>query len=719
MVTFLYLFAFQSQPSLDILNGYLKNRNISALQKLSAGDGKEFRVLAGGAYSVGQFGWKAVPLGDRHVVFTTPLTSEDIGELLFERVGEKLKYIPETQFDGLRLKNHNLKVKFTISKKEVDIQNEVDIEVKTSTSSFHVLRFSPCYQVSSLTDGKESIPFQQAGGIVMIPKRQTGKGKLNLTYKGKVDLPQYAGSITPNIASLTNDYWYPMCNRMPATYSITVYPPASDWKVVAQGDYLGKTTGEKEVGERYRMNLPAIYWSLTVGKLKYQSQNIDKRKFEVWSRNMSERGMKMQIALNAPILDYYETSFSRYPFTSWGSLDSPTYGGGALEAYSYATYGEGWLPDEDPHEPAHTWFGGILPNTYLKSFWNESFAVWCEGFYAREVGIGNTNERRQAFADFARPQKAYDEASLMESGVDIGAAAGALGYGKGGHVLSMLENLVGTKNLVETIQQWIREHPVGEPAEWEDFEKHCYRRMPQFNLKDFFDDWFRRPGVADVSLKNVKFSKGRLSGQITFAGPKFRMPLEIWLENKIGGRQRLFLDTQICDENGNFDVSTSNFTPNKVYLDPFLKSLRRDPKITEPKSFEAITRSYKVFRDSRQRDMCEVFTSNTEKLPEDLSKTIIIGHPDTTPALKELCAKAGFAVNGEILTYKGTTINLKQAAAFAVVSLADGKQCAIGIGTCERVPKLGRATTGLVEKYGRFLRGETPFPTVPAILVNQ
>ncbi|WP_146014244.1 M1 family metallopeptidase, partial [Pseudomonas sp. GW460-E13] len=77
--------------------------------------------------------------------------------------------------------------------------------------------------------------------------------------------------------------------------------------------------------------------------------------------------MRPIAALYASIIQFYER-FAPYPFSQYGGLDSETYGGGAMEAYSYATYGGG-LPSEDPHEPAHTWWGGLINNTYFHSFW--------------------------------------------------------------------------------------------------------------------------------------------------------------------------------------------------------------------------------------------------------------------------------------------------------------------------------------------------------------
>lgn len=710
----LLLALWAEEPSLSTLNSLAAKKDVKALALYSNGDGREFRVLRGGAYEVGRMGWKVVALEPkfsdrRFVVFTTPLTSEDIGELVFERVGSKLKYIPEYQVEPIRLRHHKLDLRFDSLKKQVSILDQIDVENREKVEGdVATLRFSPCYQVSSITDGDKPVEWIQSGGTVMLKRPTAKNSKLFVTYKGTVNLPKYAGSILDDNVTLTNDYWYPLVNRLPATYEITVHHP-SDWEVVAQGNYSDAKPDKGLVATTYRMDLPAVYWSLTVGKVKHHQEKIGELTHHVWSTNLPEAKMRLQPRINAHILDSYSKWFGAYPFGQWGTLDSPTYGGGALEAYSFATYGEGWMPAIDPHEPAHTWFGGILPNSYLRSFWNEGFAVWCEGLYERECALGSNEDRRAAFVKIPNASEAYNAAPLMASGVEIGAAASELGYGKSGDVLSMLEQLIGTKNLTEAVKDWVRVHPKGELAEWEEFEQIVTRKYPQFELKSFFDDWFRRPGFANVELVSGQFSGGKFEGTLRWNGPKFRMPLDLWFENKGGVRQRVMLDTKNADASSKFEVVIPGFTPSKVYLDPYHRALRSGagPRLL---GYGDAAGRMKVYRDPSRADWMKVYESSTTDL-SDVAGKLIVGHPDSTPAMKPLLVKAGFAVNGNNLTFRGTTIDLTKAGAVAVIELEGGKRCAIALGKCELEPNVGRAHTALVDDLGRMLRGSTGFPS--------
>src|SRR5204863_10077454 len=89
--------------------------------------------------------------------------------------------------------------------------------------------------------------------------------------------------------------------------------------------------------------------------------------------------------------------------------------------------------------------------------------------------------------------------------------------------------------------------------------------------------------------------------------------------------------------------------------------------------------------------------------PVDLQNVLLVGSPETLPAMAPLCKRVGFVVHGNHLTYKGTTIDLTEDGAMAVVDLSPGKRCVIGLGTSKLAPRYGRARTVIFDKYGRFL----------------
>jgi hypothetical protein len=383
-------------------------------------------------------------------------------------------------------------------------------------------------------------------------------------------------------------------------------------------------------------------------------------------------------------------------------LESPGYGGGALEAYSYATYGGGF-PEEDAHEPAHTWWGGILNNTYLGSFWNESFAVFSDGLYHRNAPIGSIEDRRLAFVSQGDPQRDYNDRAIEGSGAFAGPVGSSLGYGKGAKVLAMLEQLIGTEKMIATMKEWVStDH--GKAVDWPDFERVAIRMNPERKLKSFFDDWLRKPGYADLLVDNVAYADGKVTFRVGFAGDSYRIPLEVMTITD--GNSRHFSTVDVTAP-GTYSVAATE-KPSIVSFDPWLRVLRT---IDASERTDNLARS--LFRGNRYVDPAHtdyfgaVGGQAIKELPRSLDNLLIVGHPSTTPQMKELCEKVGFEVDGNKLTYRGTSIDLEHGGAAALVPLPGGGKCMIALGKMRVSPSFGIAKIAVFDGYGRMLRSES------------
>ncbi len=669
-----------------------------------------------GVFEVGRNGWSAHSLdapggSKRYVVFSTALTSEDIGEQVFEWDGAKLtRYVPEQEDFGARLERQSLQIWFDIPKRSVRIDGTVQIRRQRSAPPIFLMRLSPNYKVSSIqTETGAATPFRQAGGVVCVQSPKEDSFSLRIRYSAVVDQPRYAGSINSDEAILTNDYWYPMIARRPCAFDLTVHSPKG-WAAVGQGEEVSMAETAAGRVTRFRMDLPVIYWSLSAAPYRTASDTLNGLKYGIWSLTLPQEKLALQAELFRPIVAFFSKSFAPYPFTRWGAVDSPHYGGGALEAYSFATYGSGWLPDEDPHEPAHTWWGGIINNTYLKSLWNESFAVYSEGLYRREAPIGNREERRPAFVADCFPGETYRRAPLSDSGASLGPIAAALGYGKGGMVLQVLESELGTETMLKTMREWLATHPKGEPGEWEDYERAAGRAAGR-SLKTFFDEWVRRPGWPSFDVEGLRFETGVLTGEAVFSGDSYRLTCELMLQY-LGGRRTFHRLRLEPGSNGRapFRLDTGDAQkPELASFDPWRRLMRRYGSDETPTEIRTVLRACRRFQDPKRPDWMKGTGPSRalEKLPENLNQVFLVGSPDTLPELRELCRRAGFVVQGGRLLYDGTAVDLSNGGALAVVDLAGGGQCVIGLGKTVVAPNFGRARLAVFDRYGRFLRGAT------------
>lgn len=694
------LWALLMPPSIAQIDHLASTRDVAGLTALLTSPPGPRNPLAviktGGAYDVGRFGWHAYALGPEYVVLSTPLTSEDVGEILLRREGSGLTVVPEQSDMGVRIFRHSLDVRLDVPKKRAEVVDK--LRLGSLGTGAYVFRMSPAYRVSEITNGQGAkVPFTQAGGIVLLKDRSAN---LTVRYGGVVNLPQYAGSITDKEATLVNDYWYPMIARHPAPYDITVHAP-KNWTVVGQGTRLSDTTTATERIAKFKMDLPVVYYSVSAGPYKTVQTQVNGRTYTVWSPRLGEDRMRAQAESYAAIVEFYSKSFGNSPFNGFGALDSPQYGGGALEAYSYATYGGLW--GEDAHEPAHTWWGGMIDNTYLNSFWNESFAVFSDGLFHREAPIGDLDEKRQAFAAEGGMGDDYDQVAVQYAGANEGPIASSMGYGKGSKVLAMLEQLIGTRQIVADMHEWIATQPKGQPGDWPDFEKIVAKNSPDKDVKGFCDDWLRRPGYADFDA-SASWENGQVTLNLTWKGPRFRMPLNVLLQT---GSNRTY-KTVWLDGTANPVTIAAAAKPDLVSIDPWRQAVRPIGNDEDPASAEAVLRRLPKFVDPAHKDWLPgVGGRQTAPDLNDIAGKFIVGSPETLPAMKPLCDQVGFVVSGNRLTYRGTTIDLTKGAAIAIVDLGQGKQCVIGLGKTRMTPNAGRAQVALVDDLGHFLRGQT------------
>jgi hypothetical protein len=712
------LFLLRSAPpTLAQIDAFAKARDVAGLRKIVVippGVTDPFPVLrTGGAYEVGRFGWRAqalaAPDGTQYVVIGTALTSQDVGEIVLRREGERLVYVPESEALGVHLERHRFDLAFDVPKKRATLVDRLSF--RSEGKGAFLFRMSPAYRVSAIADEKgRPVPFVQASGVVAVRRPTSGKATYTIRYGGEVNLPQYAGSITDREATLVNDYWYPMVARQPTTYEIAIHAPAG-WTAIAQGAAQTSTDGTV----RYAMDLPVVYFSVVAAPFRTEELKENGRTFRVWSNRLEAPAMRRQAELTATIVDFYARTFGVWPFPGYGQVDSRQYGGGALEAYSFATYGP-WLPSEDAHEPAHTLWGGVINNTYLRSFWNESFAVYSDGLYHREVPIGNGEERRLAFIQDGEASPVFDSVPMAQSGAFVGPAAGSLGYDKGSKVLQMLEQWLGRETLVQAMRTWLATHPKGVPGEWEDFERVLTASAKGKDVKGFFDDWLRRPGYAKFDAV-ATYADGEVRIDLKWKGPRFRMPLTVLLRGEDGADrfETLWLDGR----NDTYRVPSAA-KPALISIDPWRQAIREIAPNEAPTSLARVMGRMPKWVDPKHPDWLTNLGNRAQTVAGDLDPAgkFLVGSPESWPLMRDLCAKVGFSVQGDELTYRGTTIDLRRNAAVAVVELGEGKRCVIGLGKTEHPIDLGRTRLILADRLGRFLRGVTEPKTTGPLTYN-
>jgi hypothetical protein len=279
--------------------------------------------------------------------------------------------------------------------------------------------------------------------------------------------------------------------------------------------------------------------------------------------------------------------------------------------------------------------------------------------------------------------------------------ASGLGYGKGAVVLQMLEQLMGTPDMIRAMHRWIADSGSGRLANWDGFRRAVAETRPDLHLEDFFSQWLDQPGALDMKAEFTWNSDG---GDLTLIGARnVRIPLEVNLQDAAGRWHTQMLDVRSFPYHHHF----SGPRPRMVVLDPYLRLLRQIGADEHPVSYGRRGGGGRVIVDAAHAAWAKTWRGTVGPVPTQLDGVTLVGTPETCPEMAPLCQAVGFVVRGHTLTYDGTSIDLNHGAAVAVVSLPSGGTCTIALGETRLAPRIGNARLGLVDDLGRFLRGKT------------
>lgn len=665
-----------------------------------------FRWLkTNGIYGGGTAGWTAnlvtSPDGAHdYLVLGAVLGQEDIGAQVFEmKEGRLDRYVAESENFGWKIRHHDLTVEFTPATQTATIQDSFTFKKAGQSASTVILRLGQHYKISSLTRGGEKIPFTQGGGAIIAAAPKADGEKWDISYAGKVNLPPgMGGLITAKEASLSGDLWYPAIARNACTYTCKAKVPAG-WTAISQGKLLSK---EGDTWS-FKQDLPNSYFAVSAAAYKSAEKVIGGIKFRTLSLNMTQEQMEWQNELASDVIHFYSKAFKQYPFDTWTSLVSTCMFGGALEAYSHATYMEGWLPDQDAHEPAHTWFGGIAPNTYLKSLWNESFADFCEHFFLREGSRCNREEARKAFVAPTFVNSSYNQIANTEGHCATGFLGTSVGYQRGGLALQAIESFIGTEKMTEAIKLFLNRVQPGDNPEWDDFRKALVDVNGE-KAGMYFDEWLARPGYPQFKLANVAYDGKYVRGSAAFDKVEYHFPVEVLVRYTDGTETT---EKVMLNGTGPFALSVKK-APALVSFDPWGKVMGTSAYIY--RGVTGVSRGWARWAEPAVKGQDQAILGSGRNYsaaePKDAAGMIIFAHPKRNALARKLAAEVGIKVEGDTATYKGTSVNLAKGGFAAVVDLPEGKKAVVAYGNVKLGPNLNTVKLALFDDLGRTLRAQ-------------
>ncbi|MEP6755202.1 MAG: M1 family aminopeptidase, partial [Chthonomonadales bacterium] len=402
---------------------------------------------------------------------------------------------------------------------------------------------------------------------------------------------------------------------------------------------------------------------------------------------------------------------------------------GALEAYSFTTYGPGIIPGDNPHEWGHTWWGGFVPNTYLRDIWNESLATYSESvYYRRAKGDAAANailDRAFWVRPFPGMDRLVGAIPLSESFDALFGSAAVVGYQKGGLVMQNLEETLGYNLLQKCLKAFRTKFMYsGKAAVWADFEE-IVNSVTGKDYTWFFNQWVRKAGLPKLALANVKSTSiggsYEVEGDVTQSGSPYWLKMPIWIATAQG---HVKTTVQVDGENTHFKISVPS-TPTTVLLDPEIRVPRTLTNNDTPASARSgmdaliITSQSGMDQANKQKRGERTLVLDTKVKDADLKghDLVIVGNVETNKIWRRLAKSAPFTATATSVAFEGKTYPGASASG-SITSPFDGEYRVFfitetghstipsGLGTVSNP-----LSVSIFDKGGNLLAGRLALPT--------
>jgi aminopeptidase N len=253
-------------------------------------------------------------------------------------------------------------------------------------------------------------------------------------------------------------------------------------------------------------------------------------------------------AAAGPIVALFEGLVGPFPYEKLAHVQSATRFGGMENAsaifYAYDLFptrrlSEGLIA----HETAHQWFGDAVTEREWGHLWlSEGFAtyfaaLWTQksrgdsAFHAEMAEI-----RRQVLADSVVARRPV----LDTAQTNYLALLNANSYQKGGYVLYMLNRQVGDEAFFRGLRSYYAKYQHGNALS-DDLRVEVERSSGR-TLGQFFDQWLRRPGVAEPK---IGWAHDATDGTISLLvlqdspGGAYELPLTVLVTERSGEQRRV------------------------------------------------------------------------------------------------------------------------------------------------------------------------------------
>ncbi|MDB4888287.1 MAG: putative family peptidase [Gemmatimonadetes bacterium] len=222
-----------------------------------------------------------------------------------------------------------------------------------------------------------------------------------------------------------------------------------------------------------------------------------------------------------PIVSLFEKLVGPFPYEKLAHVQSSTRFGGMENAS--AIFYDGKLFDTQKmsdgliaHETAHQWFGDAVTEREWGHLWlSEGFATYFAALWTlSSKGDAAYRAEMAAIRKQVLADKVVAERPVIDTAqTDYLALLNANSYQKGGYILYMLHQQMGDSAFFGGIRSYYARYRNGNALS--DDLRAELEEASRLDLKPFFDQWLRRPGVAEPTIGwAYDASEGRISVRV-------------------------------------------------------------------------------------------------------------------------------------------------------------------------------------------------------------
>ncbi|MBK7935375.1 MAG: M1 family metallopeptidase [Acidobacteria bacterium] len=376
--------------------------------------------------------------------------------------------------------------------------------------------------------------------------------------------------------------------------------------VIGNGEFLGKVDAA-DGKETWHFKMPVPHSTYLVSFIvgKYSRVDDQYRGIPLGSYVYPGREKTAQTAFGPTkemMQVFEEVTGVLYPYNKYDQTIVAKFQFGGMENITATTmadseiffgdfeFGKGVVTDLVSHELAHSWFGNLVTCRNWAELWlNEGFATYMEAVYReRKLGRDAYVQKVQMDADEflgndSMTGRRHGLYNLRAGEVDKLFDNASVTYNKGGVVLHMLREQVGTENFWKAVNVYLNRHKFAGVGT-EDLKTAMEQASGQ-DLDWFFDQWVYHSGAPRLSVTS-KYSAAKKTITITVTQTQkadaivpaaFRLPLEFEVDTASGPVNK---DVEVTKRTETFTIKLRS-KPTLLKLVPDFKTPAKTVKIAK------------------------------------------------------------------------------------------------------------------------------------------